>query len=80
MDRIHEDKAQAFTGAVQSCASFEFPLWGNELMIRLDSGGRRFDPWPGAVGLGSGVAAAVAWVVVVAQIRSLTQELQYAIG
>ena len=40
----------------------------------------RFDPQPGPVGWGSGIAAAVALVTAVAQTWSLAQELPYATG
>ena len=39
-----------------------------------------FDPWPGAVGHGSGIAAAVVEVETVAQTQSLAQELPYSGG
>ena len=39
-----------------------------------------FNPWLGAIGLGSGIAAAVVQVTAAVQIQSLTQELPYAMG
>ena len=40
----------------------------------------RFNPWPGTLGQGSGVAAAARQVTAVAQIQSLARELPYAAG
>ena len=39
-----------------------------------------FNLWPGAVGSGSGLAAAVVYVAAAARIRSLAQELPYCTG
>ena len=62
----------------------EFPLWHRGLRIPLQHQGlvprSRFDPWPGAVGSGSGIAPAVAYVAAASQIQSLAQELPYVTG
>ena len=41
----------------------EFLLWHDRTSSILGALGQEFNPWPGTVGQGSGIAAAVAWVV-----------------
>ena len=50
-------------------------LWPLASLLR-----HRFDPWPSAVGQGSGVATTVVQVAAAAWIQSLAQELPYAVG
>ena len=52
--------------------------WVRDLALSLQW--RRFDPSPGAVGLGSSVATAVGQVTAAARVLSLAWELPYAMG
>ena len=40
----------------------------------------RFDPWPSTVGSGSGIAAALIYIIAVGWIRSLVQKVPCALG
>ena len=46
----------------------EFPLWPSGTGSISGALGCRFDPWPGTVGKGSGIAVPVAQITTAAQI------------
>ena len=72
------------TPKAQATKEKKFLPWCSELRIQLQllrSLQRcRFNPQPGAVPQGSGVAAVVAWVTAEARIQSLAWEFPYAVS
>ena len=58
----------------------EFLLWYNRINCVVEALGCRFDPQPGTVGEGSGIATAAAQVTIAAQIWSLVQEVHMPWG